>query len=191
MRQTKAGRIQRCQQFLLPLPPRFLWCNLTPRRAPASRRTEPVPDLSCTKQRLPLPLFSLSFLSSLCFLVSLNSWFQGPAMSSPLARVSAPLLECEGKSHGEAEVLGRSKATGLVCRNREERRCLSSEGEFQWRDIWGAWRAENKTGVTGVTGYGSCRGRATFDGSGGYGLEDAEYIYTLKYTPTRAASLKC
>lgn len=56
-------------------------------------------------------------------------------MSSPLARVSAPLLECEGKAHGEAEVPGRSKATGLVCRNREERRCLSSKGEFQWRDI--------------------------------------------------------
>lgn len=36
----------------------------------------------------------------------------------------------------------------------------------------------------GVTGYGSCRGRAAFDGSGGHGLEDTEYIYTLKYTLT-------
>lgn len=65
----KSGeRIQRRQQFLLPLPPpRFLWCNLTPRGAPASRHThrEPVPDLSCTNGCLSP--FCLRFLSSLFF----------------------------------------------------------------------------------------------------------------------------
>lgn len=62
MRQTKAGRIQRRQQFLLPLPPRFLWCNLTPSRSPDVRthtHTEPVPDLSYSDGCLS-PFFSLS-----------------------------------------------------------------------------------------------------------------------------------
>ncbi len=64
----------------------------------------------------------------------------------------------QGQSHGEAEVPGRSKATGLVCRSRADRG-VCHLGEIQWRDIRGAWSAENKTGVTGVMGYGSCGAR--------------------------------
>lgn len=67
-------RIQRRQQFLLPLPPpRFLWCNLTPRGAPASRHTHRENQF----QTCPAPTAasppSVSVFSLLCFLVSFNS----------------------------------------------------------------------------------------------------------------------
>lgn len=93
-----------------------------------------------------------------------------------------------GQSHREAEVLGRSKATGAVCRNRGERGCLSSGGvpaEGYLRGL--EWREQNRS----YRGHGlrKLRGQAAFDSSGGYGLEDTEYIYTLKYTHTHTGNL--
>lgn len=62
-RQTKAGRIQRRQQFLLPLPPRVLWCNLTPeepRRADTHNQFQTCPAPAAASPS------SLSVCSPLC-----------------------------------------------------------------------------------------------------------------------------
>lgn len=70
-RQTKAEITQRRQRFLLPLPPRFLWCNSTPGESPGEQthRTSSRPVLH---RRLPLPLLSAFSLLAV-FLVSFNS----------------------------------------------------------------------------------------------------------------------
>lgn len=68
----------------------------------------------------------------------------------------------------------RSKATGVVCRNREDRGHLSSGGRISE----GHGVPRTKQGFNGVTGSGSCGGRAIFDSSGGDGLEETECVYT-------------
>lgn len=137
-RQTKAeGEFKDASSFffLFP-PPRFLWCNLTPRGAPASRHTHTHTDTQRTSsrpvlhQRLPLPLLSPFSLLS-CFLVSFNSWFRGPAMSSPQAQVSAPLLECEGSRAERQRCRGGQRLPGLVCGGTGEESGVRHLGEFQ------------------------------------------------------------
>lgn len=109
-------------------------------------------------------------------------------MSSPRAQVSAPLLECEGRLI-EAEVVGRSKATGVVWRKGDERGGCHL-GEFQWMDISGG--LESREQNRSYRGHGLrmlSRGEATFDRSGGCRLQDTEYTYTLKYTHVNTENL--
>lgn len=170
-RQTKAEITQRRQRFLLPLPPRFLWCNSTPGESPGEQthRTSSRPVLH---RRLPLPLLSAFSLLAV-FLVSFNSWFRGPAMSSPGFSGFSSFTGMWGQLAERQrcwEVRGyrgsRGGGGGGLGGGDGEEDGVCHPGEIDWRDIWGgAWSGENKTGVPGVRGYGCCGGQTTFDDS--------------------------
>lgn len=86
-------------------------------------------------------------------------------------------------------MLGRSKATGLVCRNGEDRGVCHLGGVPVEGYLRGLECREQNRSYRGH-GLRKLRGQATFDSSGGCGPEDTEYIYTLKYTHTHTLSAR-
>ena len=104
-------------------------------------------------------------------------------MSSPLAQVSAPYWNARAdaqRGRGAGEVKGY---WGSV-EEREREGCLSSGGVPVEGYLRGLECCEQNRSYRGH-GLRMLWGQATFDSTGGYGLEDTEYIYTLKYTHTQ------
>ena len=108
-------------------------------------------------------------------------------MSSPLAQVSAPYWNARAaqqRDRGAGEVKGYR---GSV----EERRvegCLSSGGVSVEGYLRGLECREQNRSYRGH-GLRMLWGLATVDSTGGNGLENTEYIYTLKYTHTQRQTL--
>lgn len=173
MRQTKAGRIQRRQPFLLPLPSLFLSCNTTPEEPWQA-------DTQNQFQTCPTPLLlppSLPDFASLCvfwYHLTLDS-----VASDELTMGSdfSALLECEGSKQSGR---GAGEVKGYWASVEEQRRegCLSSGGVpvggyLRGLECWEQNRSYRGQGLR------MSWGQATFDSTQRWRLDS---IYTLKYT---------
>ncbi|MEQ2158704.1 hypothetical protein GOODEAATRI_015165 [Goodea atripinnis] len=122
----------------------------------------------------------------LCFLLSLKSRFCGPGDELTEGSGFSSFGWNARAAFTEAEVLGRSEATGVVWRNQDDRGiCHLGPMEGYLRGL--ECREHNRS----YKGHGlrMLWSKATFDSSGGYGLGDAQYIYTLKFTHQQALPL--